>query len=620
MDLNTIKDPSFLKSLSIDELKSLSKDIRTSIIDTVSKKGGHLSSNLGDVEATVALHYVFDSPKDKILFDVGHQCYTHKILTGRYNDFCTSLREKDGLAGYQKRNESVYDCFEAGHSSTSISAAMGMKKGMMINKIDGQVIAFIGDSSISSGMAFEALNNLSDFDGKVIVVLNDNGMAISKPTGGLSKKLSEIRNSFTYNHTKSNLKVFLYAIPLGKYLYKLLSKIKNVLKRGLLGNNIFDNLNLDYFGPIDGHNIEKLIKAFRVAKENDKSCVVHIVTKKGYGYDFSEKDEDGIWHGVSPFEVQTGHFYKEKKKGITSWSEAISTIVYDLMKKDEQIVTITPAMIEGSKLRQIKNDFKDRFYDVNIAEEHAATFAGGMALGDIKPYFTVYSTFMQRAYDQISHDIARMNLGVVIGVDRAGLVGQDGTTHQGIYDVAYLKSIPNVVISMPKDMCDAKKLYNTGFNNKVPFVIRYPRDDVNKIDISDINDVYEIGTWDKDETSNAKLNVIVTGPKYNELKKLKDEYNLPINLYFARFYNPLDYKMMDNIIDNKLNIMVYDCYSTKLGLYNSIIDYCINKTNVKFINKSIENEFIKHATIKEQEIELGLDIESIYKDILNEIR
>ena len=232
-----------------------------------------------------------------------------------------------------------------------------------------------------------------------------------------------------------------------------------------------------------------------------------------------------------------------------------------------------------------------------------------MALGDIKPYFTVYSTFMQRAYDQISHDIARMNLGVVIGVDRAGLVGQDGTTHQGIYDVAYLKSIPNVVISMPKDMSDAKKLYNTGFNNKVPFVIRYPRDDVNKIDISDINDVYEIGTWDKDETSNAKLNVIVTGPKYNELKKLKDEFNLPINLYFARFYNPLDYKMMDNIIDNKLNIMVYDCYSTKLGLYDSVIDYCINKTNVKFINKSIENEFIKHATIKEQEIELGLDIE-----------
>ena len=621
MDLKNIKDPHFLKTLSLNELDKLADDIRKCILNTVSIKGGHLSSNLGSVESTIALHTVFDAPYDKILFDVGHQCYTHKILTGRYDEFVSSLREKDGLSGYQKRSESIYDCFEAGHSSTSISAAMGMKKAMMINHDNHDVIAYIGDSSISSGMAFEALNNLASFDGKVIVLLNDNGMAISKPTGGLSLSLSRIRSTFTYNHTKSKLKKILCKVPLGNYIYRFLRKIKNIVKGALVGSNVFENINLNYIGPIDGHNIKHLIKAFKIAKNSKESTVIHVVTKKGYGYLPSENDENGIWHGVGKFNIEDGTFISNKKEGYTSWSQAISNIMYDLMQHDENIVTITPAMIEGSKLRRIATDFPDRFYDVNIAEEHAATFASGMALGGIKPYLTIYATFMQRAYDQISHDIARMNNHVVIGVDRAGLVGADGETHQGIYDVAMLKSIPGIVIAQPKDMMDAKVLYNTAFNASCPFVIRYPREDVKLEDVFSNKETISIGTWDEDKSVDAKLNVIVTGCKYNELLKFKKDNNLAINLYFARFYNPLDYNKLDDIFSSNLDTIIYDSYATNEALYASICEYAMKKeAKNKLINRSIPNKFIKHATIEQQLIDLKLDLGTISEEIVNALR
>lgn len=621
MNLSDIKDPKFLKTLSIKELEELASNIRTSLIDAVSIHGGHLSSNLGIVELTICLHNVFDTPNDKILFDVGHQCYTHKILTGRYSELMKSLRTKDGISGYQKFNESIYDNFEAGHSSTSISAAMGMKKAMMMNNDNHEVIALIGDSSISSGMAFEALNNLGSFDGKVIVVLNDNGMSISKPTGGLALRLSKIRGSYTYTHTKTRIKIIMNKIPGGKFIYRGLKRVKNFIKRILVGNNFFENINLDYIGPIDGHRIKYLNKALKLAKENDKSIVVHVVTKKGLGYKPAENDKRGIWHGVPSFNKETGIFNKNSLEEYFSWSEATSNIVYDLMRKDKQIVTITPAMIEGSKLRNIANDFPNHFYDVNIAEEHATTFASGLSLGGAKPYLTIYSTFLQRAYDQLSHDISRMNSHVVIGVDRAGLVGQDGETHQGIYDVAMLRSIPNIVVAQPKDMLDAKKLYNTAFNYDKCFVIRFPREDVRKEDIFSNDEQYKIGEWDEDISQDAKLNIIITGSNYNSIYNYKHKNNLKINLYFARYYRPLDYEKMDNIIKSNLKTIVYDAYSIKEGLFDEILEYAnLKNAHNEFICYAIPNEFIKHGTIEEQLKDLNLDNQKIIEVIENALR
>ncbi|MFA7100183.1 MAG: 1-deoxy-D-xylulose-5-phosphate synthase [Bacilli bacterium] len=616
MELSKIKNPKFLKTLSIAELNALCSDIRQCIITTVSQKGGHLSSNLGVVELTVAIHRVFDAPNDKIIFDVGHQSYTHKILTGRYQEFVDTLRDLGGLSGYQKLDESKYDPYEAGHSSTSISAICGFLKAQEINGKTGEIIGIIGDSSLVSGLALEGLNNLANMPGKAIIVFNDNNMAISKPVGGLAKGFARIRNTVIYTSTKSRFKTALSKNKLGRFFYRIFRSIKNFIKRLFLDSNIFENVGLDYMGPIDGHNMKKLIKALEIAKKNPKTIVVHVVTTKGKGYQPAENDLVGKWHGVGEFDVVTGAFKSDKSVANITWSQGISAIVHGFMENDKKIVAITPAMIEGSKMQQIFSDFPNRSIDVGIAEEHAFTMAGAMSLGGAKPYICIYSTFLQRSYDEIVHDVARMNIPLVVGVDRAGIVGKDGSTHQGIFDVGMLRTIPNVVISMPKDINDARLLFKRAFEYDKLFFIRYPRESTPLLPVNAENQSLEIGQWDFYKAKKATLTLIVTGPNFNKVKEYVDSKNLPYNLVFARFYQPLDEKVLQAIIQEKRPLVIYDIYATKEGLFDAISEYLVlHNVDLAVKDYSLPTKFIKHGSINNVLDHLGLNLECVFKDM-----
>lgn len=606
VELNKIKDPLFLKELSYHELDDLAKNIRVSIIETLSKKGGHLSSNLGVVELTIALHRCFNK-NDKILFDVGHQSYTHKILTGRYQDFVESLRDFDGLSGYQKRCESEYDCFEAGHASTSISAACGFAVANRLNGKNEHVIAVIGDGALSSGMALEGLNNLGGMKEKVIVVLNDNEMAISKAVGGMPQAFSRIKTSMMYEKTRSLVRTIAYAIPLGKYVYKFFRHLKNAVKRFFIPTTLFENMNLKYVGPIDGHDIAKMEKTFEYAKRYGGSLVIHVVTKKGKGYEYAENDGAGIWHGVPKFEVETGFLNTNSQK---SWSEATSTIVYDIMKENKKIVAITPAMVEGSKLGKIAEDFPDRFYDVGICEEHAFTFAAGLALANIKPYVCIYSTFMQRGYDQILHDLSRMELGAVIGVDRSGLVGKDGETHQGTFDVSFIRTIPNTIIAMPKNYADAANLYQLAFHTNNLFFIRYPRENIEITPIIDTK--LAIGQWDYEKAKKENdAVIIITGPNYEKVHAIFKGNN-QTDLVFARFYHPVDQQMVKTIAAKKKKVFIYDIYSDVNGFSIPLTAKLLQENSSLVIHSfALPNAFIKQGEISEQLKEVGMDIVTV---------
>ncbi|MCD7839963.1 MAG: 1-deoxy-D-xylulose-5-phosphate synthase, partial [Erysipelotrichaceae bacterium] len=428
MNLDKIESPEFIKKLNHDELIDLADEIRQFIITNVSKTGGHFSSNLGVVELTIALHYVFDSPKDKMIFDVGHQSYVHKILTGRAKDFKT-LRQFNGLSGFQKRYESVHDCWEAGHSSTAISAGTGMAIARDLNHQDGEIICIVGDAAIMSGESFEALNYLGSINSKVIIILNDNEMSISKNVGGLSNFFSKVRMSARYRHARDNYTEFLGRSKFGNIIYQQTKKIKDHVKDDVIEDNIFSEFGLDYIGPVDGHDFNDLIEAFNMAKSMNHSVVVHVHTIKGKGYSLAQKDHEGCYHGVAPFDYHVGIIKSETK--MKSWSAIIASHIEKIMKQDSDVVVITPAMTYGSCLIDVFKEFPERCFDVGIAEEHAMTFAAGLSNAGKKPYITIYSSFLQRAYDQINHDIARMNLPCLIGVDRGGLVGADGDTHHG---------------------------------------------------------------------------------------------------------------------------------------------------------------------------------------------
>ena len=460
MKLEQIKNPQFLKQLNIEELEELADQIRSFIIHHVSETGGHFSSNLGVVELTIALHYIFDSPLDKIIFDVGHQSYVHKILTGRAAQFST-LRQYNGLSGFQKKKESIHDVWEAGHSSTALSAAIGMAIARNLNHEQGEMICVVGDAALMSGESFEALNYIGSVDSKVIIILNDNNMSISRNVGGLSNFFSDIRMSTQYKNARNNYISFLSKSNLGKKVYKITKKVKDQIKNNVINDNIFGEFGLDYIGPINGHDFHDLFNALSLASEMDHSVVVHVHTVKGKGYPLAENDYYGVYHGVAPFDYREG--IRSKKSSMISWSEVVARHIEKWMYEDQDIVTITPAMISGSCLRHIFDTFPDRAFDVGIAEEHAMTFAAGLSNAQKKPFITIYSSFLQRAYDQINHDIARMQLPCLIGVDRSGLVGADGETHHGVFDMSILSSIPNLVIMTPKDAIEMKMMINTVF-------------------------------------------------------------------------------------------------------------------------------------------------------------
>ena len=619
INLKEIKNPSFLKRLNYDSLYMLCQDIREEIIDTCSKYGGHLSSNLGVVELTVALHRCFDFSKDKLIFDVGHQCYTHKILTGRSLE---NIKHRGYVSGFQKISESNYDVYEAGHSSTSISAVQGFALARDLKKENFDVIALIGDSSIVNGLAFEALNSISETHSKVIIVLNDNGMSISKPVGGISRFFRKVSMGKVYNSFKRGYKRALYRGPAGKKLASFSSNFKNALKRRLVPITMFENMGFSYFGPFDGHNVKELEKALNRAKKLDKSVVIHVKTIKGKGYHYAERDSSGYWHGVTPFDKETGRPLKYHP-GMISWSHYFSDLTRSMLKQYPNSYLIVPATLKGSGLGQCFQEFPDKCIDVGIAEEHALTLASAMALNDIHPIVSIYSTFLQRAYDELAHDCARLYSNMTLLIDRAGLVGLDGETHQGIYDEAFIKSIPNVILTMPSTKSIAYSLYHQSFAHHGVFAIRYPRDFVDeRIDHEPVSLPFLRWKW-ANVTEKKDLAILAVGPHGKEVERLLKKKKIEAEVIDPIYLFPI---LKDNLIllTKYSNILIYDAYGTRNGFAESIMaELMLLNYKGKLYFRTVPNLFISQGTILEQEQEYGLTPEQIVdqaKLILNSIK
>ena len=603
-DLSKPFNPQDIKDLKEEELNLLSDDIRNNIITSCAKNGGHLASSLGVVELTVALHHFFDLPKDKVIFDVGHQSYAHKILSGRSLE---NLRKGNGVSGFQKRNESEYDPYEAGHSSTSISAAMGVAAARDLNHENYNVIAVIGDASLANGLAFEALNNLGTFEHKVILIINDNNQSIGKSVGYSSNMWERFRLSKGYLKRKENYRRVMKKTAFGRLIYRVTSAIKNRFKYRVVRKNTIRNMGIYYIANIDGHDINALEKAFKYAVNAPSSVAIHVTTIKGKGYEYAEKDNNGDWHGVVPFDVKTGEPLKKLDEQHLCWSGVYANLLDEAMAKDEKIVVVNPATVVGSKLIDVFAKYPGRTYDVGISEEHAAVFAAGMATNGLHPYFSVYSTFLQRSYDEVSHDIARMNVPVTFLVDRAGLPGEDGETHEGIFDVAFLYTMPNVAIAMAKDMQEAKDLFNFSTTYQYPLAIRYPKGNTLITNDDTVNEV-KLGQWKK-ETSHGDVAIISYGPVVNDLIKGCQEYTV-INAMFLR---PIDEAMLDSLSKYK-EIIIYDIYATKEGLADHVIAY-LNKINYQGQIKTltVPNAFIGHDSVSNQVKSLGLTIEDLKK-------
>ncbi len=598
-DLYSIKDPSFVKKLSYNELKILAEEIRIFLVDNVSKTGGHLASNLGIVEITIALHYVFDSPNDKLLFDVGHQSYVHKILTGRAKEF-TTLRQFDGLSGYISRSESVHDCFESGHSSTSISTQLGM---LYANNFDRDVISIIGDASIANGVAFEALNYTAELNKKPIVILNDNKMGISKSVGSLNKRLSEIRGTKFWRGFKS---FFRKIFP--NFVLNFLHKIKRGVKGFLQSDNIFEDLGYDYFGPYNGNDIKEVIKALNKIKKNNKPVLLHLITEKGKGYKFAENDEKGNFHGVGSFDPNVGLTTKEN-------DNSFSTIMASSLIKMRESVdfkVICPAMLGGTKLDLFQDVYPNDILDVGIAEEHAVSMASGIALENQNVVVVMYSTFAQRAYDYFLNDIARQNLRILVCLDRAGIVGEDGSTHQGIYDITMFNSMPNFKIAMPMNANEALSLTRYYFSQAAPMVIRYPKGNASIGEDKIIIDE----SWYYLLNNNSDVCVISYGNDLERIKCIVEENNLNVDIVNALFIKPLDLKIIKSLNKYK-SVLIYEQVVKSNSLGSNII-YETSKLgySVKFIHMCLDTEdYFVHGNVSKVLDKYNLGNENILKEI-----
>ncbi len=607
MNLFDIKDPSFLKELNVKELKALAQDIRSFLITTIAKTGGHLSSNLGTIELIIALHYVFDSPTDALIFDVGHQAYTHKILTGRIKEFET-LRQTDGLSGYINYQESVHDQWESGHSGTSLSALMGVLYAKQIKHEKGEGIAIIGDASITNGMSFEALNLLgTDKKIKGIIILNDNEMSISKSVGSFSMALTRFRSMKLFIKMKR-----MWQIILPNFILNFLSRVKRGLRGFLQRQNIFEDMGYMYVGPTDGHDIKGLIYNLKRLKKLKKSVVLHIITEKGKGHLEAEQDKIGTFHGVSKKELI-------KKIGIT-WSELISMNM-DALQKHVKTFVVMPAMAVGTHFVEFSKKYPDQYIDVGIAEEHAATMAASLAHQGIPVFLPLYATFAQRAFDQILNDIARSNHHVVIGIDRAGIVGEDGSTHQGLFDVSMFYMMPNVVITMPYNEKEARDLLYYGFmkqNN--PFVIRYPRGvvlstaTVENIEFDEITPTWKI----LDEGNEIVL--ISYGPSLDLLRTVRQDLKLDAMIVNALFIKPIDEVMMHKIALLNKPILVYEELANSGSLYPQILKF-MAKHGYKnqMLEMSITEQVVEHGFYHDMLKKHHMDAESI-KDVLKEFK
>ena len=619
MYLERINDPSDLKKLSVKQLRALAEELRLEIIKVVSDRGGHLSSNLGMVELTIAMHYVFDAPRDKFIFDVGHQCYAHKLLTGRYAAF-QKLRTKGGASGFPSADESEYDAFTAGHASTAISAALGMARTRDIMRDNFNVVALVGDGALTGGMCYEALNDAGQSGTRMIVILNDNAMSIAPNVGAMSGYLTHLRQSKTYRSVKRGIRRGLSKIPaVGMPLFHFLEKIRDFLKSLFVDGKFFDALGFSYIGPIDGHDIQHLIRILKRSRDSDEPVLIHAVTQKGRGYEPAEEHPDRF-HGVAPFLVESGEARADDR--VACGTIAARTLS-ELAENDIRLCAITAAMPQGTGLEVFQKAHPERFFDVGIAEEHAVTMAAGMASQGMKPYVGIYSTFLQRAYDQIAMDVCRNGLPVTFLIDRAGLTGSDGATHQGVFDLSFLRSIPNLVVAAPRDVRDLKKLValSTGYDG--PMAIRYPKSGEDMGPGIQSQRDFAIGEWELlsggDDVMIFAVGRMVAFAMQAAIELMGK--GISAGVVDARFVKPMDESLLAaQAARAKLVVTVEE--NVLAGGFGEGVLEALERMNIRrpVLTLGVPDRFVEHASVKEQLQECGLDAMGIARRILERLQ
>lgn len=613
--LEKINSPEDIKKLNTEEKKQLAEEIRKYLLEIVSENGGHLASNLGVVELTIALHSIFDLPKDKIVWDVGHQTYVHKIITGRREQLKT-LRKLNGIAGFPKSKESDTDSFNTGHSSTSISAALGMARARDIKGEDNSVLAVIGDGALTGGMALEALNDAGWSQAKMTVILNDNEMSISKNIGGINMLLSKLRTKKTYSKSSDVVKKAVLKIPgIGKAIVKAVIRIKRSIKQLIIPKMFFEDIGFRYLGPVDGHDIEELERMLKISKQLEGPVLIHVLTKKGKGYEIAEKNPDKF-HATGPFELETGKSKKEKKK---DYSKVLGEKLVELARKNDKIVAITASMKDGTGLTQFAKEFPERFFDIGIAEQHAIGVAAGMAKEGIIPVVPIYSSFYQRAYDQVIHDVAIQNLPVIMCVDRAGIVGADGETHQGTLDMAFFRLVPNLTIMAPKDFKELEEMLEFAVNLKKPVVIRYPRGGESENKIKKQERI-EYGKAEILKEGND-LTIIAIGKTVARAMKVaekieKEQNNVSVEVINARFLKPIDKETIKQSIQKTKKVITIEDGTIINGLATAVQEIIIEEDlqEVKIKNYAYPDQYIEHGSVEELEKIYKVDFETIKKD------
>ncbi len=607
--IDWVNSPKDIKDLNIDELNELCDDIRKMLVETVSETGGHLASNLGVVELTVALHKVFNSPQDQIVFDVGHQCYTHKILTGRKKEFST-LRTEGGISGFTRPVESEHDIFSSGHSSVSVSQAIGLAKAKQIKGEKGKVIAVIGDGALTGGLAYEAFNNSGNENSNLIVILNDNNMSISKNVGSMSKHLTTVRTSPRYFTFKSKVRRMLSKFPkIGNQINRFITTFNASVRKRVYHSTFFEDLGFRYYGPIDGHDIESLISVLNAAKAHNHSVIIHINTVKGKGYDFAEKNPTRF-HGIGKFNIETG----EPASSGDNFSAEFGKVMCNLAEKDARICCVTAAMAEGTGLTEFSKRFPKRFFDVGIAEQHAVTFSSGLARNGMIPVFAVYSTFLQRSYDQLIHDVAMQNLKVIFGIDRSGFVGEDGESHQGVFDTAFLNSVPNLTVYAPADYNELALMFgNAIYHDKGAAAIRYPRGRAPQ-SIADYE--YTKNDFDVIGDSKKRICIVSYGREfvncYNAYTELDDCFLIKLNKI-----KPINVEIAD-YLENAEKIYFYEEGIKSGGIGEAFALLLEEKRiNAAFKHMAVNDEFVKQASVESQMKKYKLDKESIIEEVTN---
>ena len=612
--INQIND---IKNIEKEDLPLLAEEIRQFLVEKISVTGGHLASNLGVVELTMALHLAFHLPEDKLIWDVGHQSYTHKILTGRRDGF-DELRKYGGMSGFPKRKESVCDAFDTGHSSTSISAGLGYARARDLLGQNYRVVSVIGDGSLTGGMAYEALNNAAQLKTNFIIILNDNEMSISENVGGLSVYLSNLRTADAYTGLKAGVENTLNKIPVyGNKMVEHIRNTKNGIKQLVIPGMFFEDLGVTYFGPVDGHNISQMVKIFQEAQKVKGAVVVHVKTKKGKGYAPAER-HPARFHGAEPFDIETGVPKKKKKKA--NYTDVFSTVMCKLGGQIPELVAVTAAMPDGTGLKRFRNMYPDRFFDVGIAEEHAVTFAAGMAVGGLKPVVAVYSSFLQRAYDQIIHDVCIQKLPVVFAIDRAGLVGSDGETHQGIFDLSYLLSIPNMCVMAPKNKWELSDMLKFAMTYNGPIAIRYPRGEA----YDGLRDFRAPVVYGKSEVlyDECGIALLAVGSMVKtavEVRSRLRDMGYSCSLINVRFAKPLDEEMLERTAEDHRLIVTMEENVRSGGFGDQVLEYLNDTGNpIRVINVALPDDYVEHGNVDVLKRETCIDADSVLKKILAE--